>query len=72
MDTCAPWKQKSTKAKMLSPHTFYHKNVETFCLDNTVKIENFQKIFSRIVSFIVLSKIRENQTFLKHSLLQVA
>ena len=50
----------------------FNKNVETLCLDNPVKIENFQKIFSRVVSFMVLSKICENETFLKHSLLQVA
>ena len=33
---------------------------------------NFQKIFSRVVSFMVLSKICENETFLEHSLKQVA
>ena len=72
MGTCAHWKSKSTKTKILSPQTFSHKNVDTLCLDNPVKIENFQKIFFRVVSFMVLSEIFENETFLKHSLLQVA
>ena len=45
---------------------------QNFVILDLVNNVNFQKIFSRVVSFMALSKIRENERFLKHSLLQVA